>query len=507
MKTLKLSLLLLLPSAVLSTTWVAVHSQQPQRQTNSEATQQLPILQLSQKPKIPIVALPKVPLPPGNINESMKARRDYAWQIVKLVWQPVKVGGSKVPLWMSWYEQEDITDLYKEMLNRQPRPTTYAQIVAAADAVMQQHSTKDLQASISSARLAKVLRQFTFPAIKNISHHVANGTIYYSPSYVKHLLENADNVVRCDLSNSAPGIPPKCIPIANELKGLKAERAGLQQDLQKAAGSEKPALAGQIKQLNQQITKKQQQLDLCLKTPESAPVGDNIFATCLDSEMPPDAFMIKANWAPYVGHLTKPLMGGQTGADADEITGELLMPPYGIFKFGNAAYATSGMVTITDENGKQWMLTGMHIASKSVRTWLWTSLFWGATSLSHGGWALDEPTFFQQNWPGVFDYGMCTVSGFQDGDPTPWNAYADGNNIGTQPLADSLKAVAKVMNGTQWCANPFIETDTARTNCISCHQGSTDSVLLDIPKQRKSNISDFSFSFATNRANFLKIKP
>ena len=142
-----------------------------------------------------------------------------------------------------------------------------------------------------------------------------------------------------------------------------------------------------------------------------------------------------------------------------------------------------------------------------MRTWLWTSLFWGATSLSHGGWAVDEPTFFNQNWPGVFDYGMCTVSGFQEGDPTPWNAYADGNNIGTQPLADSLKAVAKVMNGTQWCANPFIETDTARTNCISCHQGSTESVLLDISKQRNSNISDFSFSFATNRANFLKIKP
>lgn len=505
MKTLKPSLLLLFLSGLLSTTWFTVHSQQPQRQTNPVGTQELPILQLSQKPKIPIVALPNVPLPPGNINQSMKARRDYAWQIVKLVWQPVTVGGNKVPLWMSWYEQEDIEDLYKEMMNRQPRPTTHAQIAAAADAVMQQHSTKDLQASIYSARLAKVLRQFTFPEIKNLSNHVANGTIYYNPSYVKHLLENVDNIKGCDLSKSAPGIPAKCMPIANELEGLKAERAGLQQDLQKATAGQKQELVGEIKQLNQQITKKQQQLDQCAKTAEAVNAGN--FATCMDSEMPPDAFMIKANWAPYVGHLTKPLMGGHTGSDADEITGVLMTPSYGIFKFGSAAYASLGMITVTDEKGKKWMLTGMHIASKSVRTWLWTSLFWGATSLSHGSWAADEPTFFAQNWPGVFDYGMCTVSGFQEGDPTPWSSYADGNDIGTQPLADSLKAVAKVMNGTQWCANPFIENATARTNCVGCHQGSTESALLDITKKRNSNISDFSFSFATNRANFLKIKP
>src|SRR5260370_42257934 len=85
------------------------------------------------------------------------------------------------------------------------------------------------------------------------------------------------------------------------------------------------------------------------------------------------------------------------------------------------------------------------------------------------------------------------------------------------------------MNGAQWCANPYIETNMAHGNCIGCHQGSTESVLpttlfqalkplhasLDnlIPEvllpstlpQAPFNTSDFSFSFATNRAAFQKV--
>jgi hypothetical protein len=222
--------------------------------------------------------------------------------------------------------------------------------------------------------------------------------------------------------------------------------------------------------------------------------------------MPPDAFMIKANWAHKTEYLAKPFMGGATGGDPDQITGVLNTPPAGKFIFG-MPYDTNGMIIVTDENGKKWMLTGMHIASKSLRTWVWTSLFWGATSLSHGGWAADAPKILGQQWYGFFDYGMCTVSDFKENDLTPWKAYADGDDFyGKQPLADSLKAVAKVMNGNQWCANPYIETDTARTNCIGCHQGTTESFMTTVSKERSSNISDFSFSFETNRANFLKVR-
>jgi len=491
---------------ILLVTFAVVHSQRPQQQATRVEAQQIAVLQLAQKPKVSVDPVSDVPTPPGDINNSMKARRDYAWEIVKLVWKPVTVAGDKVPRWMTWYEQEEIEAMYNEMLFQRPKPRTHAEIVAAADAVMAKHSVKDLQTSVTSVRMGKVLRQFTFPALLNISHHVANGAIYYSPSYVKHLLENADNVERCDLSPGPQAPTGKCAVLASDIRALEADRTSLQKDLQKAAPGEKPVLISQIKEINAQIQEKQRELDQCAKPNlDQSPAG-NVWAKCMDQEMPPDAIMIKANWAPKTGYLTKPLMGGATSSDPDEITPALNTPPVGKFIFGDLPYETYGMLFVTDESGKKWMLTGMHIASKSLRTWLWTSLFWGASSLSHGSWDADAPKILYQQWFGIFAYSMCTVSDFEERDPTPWRAYADGDLLGKQPLADSLKAVAKVMNGTQWCANPYIETDTARTNCIGCHQGTTESFLLTVSKERSTNISDFSFSFATNRANFLKVK-
>jgi len=83
------------------------------------------------------------------------------------------------------------------------------------------------------------------------------------------------------------------------------------------------------------------------------------------------------------------------------------------------------------------------------------------------------------------------------------------------------------MQGAQWCSNPYIETNMAFGNCVGCHQGSTETFLpttvfeaavkpanqtLDrlIPEtilkttqiELPFNTSDFSFSFATNRAAF-----
>jgi hypothetical protein len=485
----------------LLTTLAVVHSQRTQQQTRPIEAKQIAVLQLAQKPKVPISLVPDVPKPPGDVNSSMKARRDYAWEIVQLVWGPVTVEGDKVPRWMTWYEQEEIEEMYSEMLFQRPRPRTHAEIVAAADAVMAKHSVKELQASLTSARLGKVLRQFTFPALQQISHHVANGTIYYSPSYVKHLLENADNVERCDLSPASAGPPPRCAPIVNAIKGLESDRASFQKDLQKAAPGEKSALINQIKEINAQIQQKQRDLDECSK-PRADPSPGNVWAKCMDSEMPRDAIMIKANWTRESKYFGQPLMGGATGGNEDSITTALETG-----KFAFSSYLAYGMLVVTDETGKKWMLTGMHIASKAVRTWLWTSLIWGTYNFQHGEWSADEPnTPFQQlDFP--FDYGLCTVSDFEEKDPTPWKAYADGDiDNGKQPLADALKAVAKEMKGNQWCANPYIETDTARTNCIGCHQGSTESFLTTVKQERSTNISDFSFSFATNRANFLKVR-
>src|SRR5947209_19403957 len=124
----------------------------------------------------------------------MRARRDQAWAIVQQVWEPVPVAGDKIPAWMTWYEEQDVAQLYRELLNKQNRAATSAEVKANVDAVLKEHPFKDLQTSLNSVRLGKVLRQFTFPGIPSLSPNrkPATGTIYYNTAYVRHLLENAD---------------------------------------------------------------------------------------------------------------------------------------------------------------------------------------------------------------------------------------------------------------------------------------------------------------------------
>jgi len=62
------------------------------------------------------------------------------------------------------------------------------------------------------------------------------------------------------------------------------------------------------------------------------------------------------------------------------------------------------------------------------------------------------------------------------------------------------------VDGFEWGSNPYIETNMARGNCVGCHQGSTESFLpTTLARQRSYNISDFSFSFASNRAAFRSV--
>lgn len=58
-------------------------------------------------------------------------------------------------------------------------------------------------------------------------------------------------------------LPSECQQIENERKDLVAEKEDLQAELKKAAGSEKGAIANQIKKLLAQIAAKQKQVDSC----------------------------------------------------------------------------------------------------------------------------------------------------------------------------------------------------------------------------------------------------
>ena len=250
----------------------------------------------------------------------------------------------------------------------------------------------------------------------------------------------------------------------------------------------------------------------------------------MDHEMPADAIMIKANWVPVIKYDS----AGNGYVDEHRIDTSAKMAttlsayPSGTWieiPWDDDARANGGIKAagfrVTDEKGKEWELRGMHVVKKNLRTWMWTTIFEAG---GEWNWGADKPAALTQEWTPFVHYGMCTVSNFRESDPMPWAAY-EGKDEHLQSLAGSIKAVSKVMRGAQWCSNPYIETNLAFGNCIGCHQGSTETVLpttvfesvakpanqvtdmllpetllrttqLEVP----FNTSDFSFSFAINRA-------
>lgn len=450
----------------LSTAWSQVVSVEPERSA---------VLQSRQKPSVRFDMAsatsntPKFKL--ADVNTSMRRRRDMAWSIVADVWKPVQVSGGTIPAWMLWYEQEDIELLYREMSTKVETPDKAADAAPAVEAELQRYSTKDLQASLSRARLGRVLRQTTFPQFRAMGPHVEPGTgsIYYNYAYVKHFLANAVKIANCDLSAFATPL-------------VRSGQAQIQrQD------------------------------------------ADNIYALCMDSEMPPDAVMIKVAWTPIV--LFEGQFEGTKAHDFDlsaSMAAKLPLPPAGQwleepFGYFNGTGIQSYGFDVADDQGQRWQLTGMHIASKKLRTWMWITLFRRASGWE---WTADKPRALDD--VGLRSYGMAAVSDFKEGDPSPatsydgviammkqkragqapkpWSEYK-GDDKDFEPHVAVLKAVSQVMNGAQWASNPYIESTMARGNCIGCHQGSTDSFLpTQLFKKRNYNISDFSFSFATNRA-------
>ncbi|HEY3025168.1 MAG TPA: hypothetical protein VGJ55_03350 [Pyrinomonadaceae bacterium] len=462
--------------------WSRAWSQRP-TQTPTRSSPQRGVFQTLQKPKVSIdvdykaISAIEPKLSPevlqNSLNKSMKKRRDFAWQIVKRVWAPVQVQGGQIPTWMTWYEQEDIEELYGKMLN-QPKPPTRAEASKAAIALLRSHAVKDLQTSLSSARLGKVLRQFTFPAFQALGPNRKPGTgnIYYSPSYVKHLLENADNIARCN--------PTSVLSQSITLPKLVSPQQGGPRRGEAGAAQRQPQPGPAAAQSGQPVLK---MLD-----------PSNIYALCMSQEMPPDAVMIKVAWSPVLpGSPESFTIVNEPSFDVGPtMASKLSAGPAGQW-IETSSQDPELKFSVTDEQGKHWALMGMHIASKTLRTWMWTSLF----PASGYFWRGDKPDLA---WPNLYHYQMCTVSDFKEGDPAPWAAYDGTGSNHYQQLADAIKAVGQAMNGVQWCANPYIETNMARGNCIGCHQGSTESFLPGVvARERKFNISDFSFSFATNR--------
>jgi hypothetical protein len=142
-----------------------------------------------------------------RLRTSMKARRDFAWRVVEQMLKPKKVKKAEgdeyydVPLWQTWYEGmgtelNPIFKLYFQKLSVNPG----ADRQTLADEAIEEYATKNLLSTLTNANFQKVLKQhegMNLPA-----EFGGRGFTLFSPSFVKHLLREAQGVEECNAAQS-----------------------------------------------------------------------------------------------------------------------------------------------------------------------------------------------------------------------------------------------------------------------------------------------------------------
>jgi hypothetical protein len=178
----------------------------------------------------------------------------------------------------------------------------------------------------------------------------------------------------------------------------------------------------------------------------------------------------------------------------------------------------SSVLRHTDNTQNTYRLTGIHFMTKEAREWAWLTLWWGREPNSDFG--EDRPEWFGKYAngavTGIRNYKMCVVTGYKEEDQDMLARIRLSQSGELKPPADSLMAatLATYTNGANnlvhsapgtpgsvqsWCSNPYIEKDhgMADTNCIACHQhaGPDQEMHLVRHRMRDNFPADYSWSF------------
>jgi hypothetical protein len=157
---------------------------------------------------------------------------------------------------------------------------------------------------------------------------------------------------------------------------------------------------------------------------------------CVDGELPPDAVLVKAEWrrAQFGAALPTYDTSAERMASRLRPDGAAAWGPGD----GQADPGPDDIYTVTTPDGAVFRLAGLHIVSKELEHWLWTTLWWSPEPDSDFG--SDRPAGIGGPWR---HYKMCVATDFAEADGTP-----------------------------SWCSNPYLEAGdgNAATNCIGCHQ-------------------------------------
>jgi hypothetical protein len=391
------------------------------------------------------------------LARSMRARREAAWAIAARVLRPVALSGklaassAALPVWQTWHHADDLTRIFRRLypaLSPEQRALRTPFAPAALDGAWAWNDD-----AVGDFEVWTVERLAAYRAALDTSAKLAGiGGVYrvgYSPAASRHVLENYGGILACRASDE------------------RVEAA--------------PALAST-------------EVDRCAGDPSFLPA-------CLDRQFPSASVLVKATWQRLDAGL--PFFAYDTSPEALEQK----LAPGGPLAWGDgdrpAAPGDTEIYAIELPNGNRFGLTGLHIMTKELEHWVWTTLWWSDRPDEDFG--ADRPADF----PAPFArYKLCSAVWFEEGDSAPEEAFAsDGSS-----LARALEVAQAGVNGATWCSNPYIERGAGNlaTNCIGCHQHagtrlSSEDILAEATRAegfasrevRQSFPTDYVFSVRT----------
>jgi hypothetical protein len=213
-----------------------------------------------------------------------------------------------------------------------------------------------------------------------------------------------------------------------------------------------------------------------------------------------DAALIKADWRRAEAGI--PLSVYDTSAPALARR----LSPAGPLSWdepdGAADPGDDEIYTLRLPNGNAFRLAALHIMTKELDHWVWTTLWWSNDPNTDFG--ADRPLAVSEPFR---HYKLCTTVAFEEQDPDPSGGFADD----LPSLGAALSAAYDGVGGPSWCSNPYIENGAgnAATNCIGCHQHAgtglrTEDILADavhFPEHSRRRVRDdfpSDYVFAVN---------
>ncbi len=462
-----------------------------------------------------------------ELYRSQAARREAAWQTVAKVLAPVALGQplpnapkETIPLWQTWYAKDDTTRLFRylfEALSPQERDGHARFSQGEIDDALGWNAT-ELESLVNWPLERRDAYLAAVDTSEKVSALGGTGLVAYSPSALRNLLRSYPEILLC-LRSGAPdafvdtpgqssqqavrepihltscgtrnmgpfyvsegeslvaslsgdGVPDAQIALYSESTGERTTCDGAKECSVSTTGAVYVDITAGVDDLDGAV-----QVDYL--TPDAP------WAACLEESFANDSVVVKANWSRAQFGQMLPVF--DTSAEGLLATFDNNRVDGWGTPTQEADPGPDAIYTIERPNGNRYRLTGLHIMSKELEHWQWTTLWWSDSPDSDFG--EDRPNSIDALGGPWGQYKMCTVTMFDEGDDDPSGGFGDS----APSLAAALEAVHGGAGAPSWCSNPYIEDGPGNmaTNCIGCHQHGGTELLSETIIGDDQNFPEF----------------